>query len=136
MHFPTLLAVAHWARMETEDPLYQTILRHLLTVAGFIMAVLLIARLMSEKRQPGTTMAWLLVIAFVPYVGVPLYLLLGGRKLKRLARRKSRLCPVPTASTAPFSPAAAGATAQTLVLDGVCPPFGGKTLHFLTRASD
>ena len=122
--------------METEDPLYQTILRHLLTVAGFILAVLLIARLMSEKRQPGTTMAWLLVIAFVPYVGVPLYLLLGGRKLKRLARRKSRLCPVPTASTTPFSPAATGATAQTLVLYGICPPFGGNTLHFLTRGED
>ncbi len=79
--------------MKTWSPLYTEILSHLLTVGGFLLAVFLIARLMSEKRQPGNTMAWLLVIVLIPYVGVPLYLLLGGRKLRRLVARKSRLSP-------------------------------------------
>src|SRR5579863_8992956 len=42
-------------------------------------------------RAPGTTYAWLLAILFVPYLGVPLYLALGGRKLSRMARSKSDL---------------------------------------------
>ena len=58
---------------------------------------------MSEKRAPANTFAWLLIIILVPWVGVPLYLLFGGRKLRRLAKRKSRLHPVlPTGSNPPF----------------------------------
>ena len=94
--------------MKTWSPLYTEILSHLLTVGGFLLAVFLIARLMSEKRQPGNTMAWLLVIVLIPYVGVPLYLLLGGRKLRRLAARKSRLSPVPSDAAAVTSATAAG----------------------------
>jgi|TARA_Y100000385_G_scaffold272629_1_gene313665 cardiolipin synthase A/B len=32
-------------------------LSHLLTVGGFLLAILLIARLIREKRQPGNTFA-------------------------------------------------------------------------------
>ncbi|WP_415907890.1 PLDc N-terminal domain-containing protein [Oleiharenicola sp. Vm1] len=70
------------------------VLPHVLTVLGFLLAFFAIARLMSERKQPGNTFAWLLAIAFVPYLGVPLFLLLGGRKLRRLAATKARLCPI------------------------------------------
>src|ERR1039458_4021563 len=66
---------------------------HLIAVAGFVLAFFLVARLMSEKRAPANTFAWLLIIILVPYVGVPLYLLLGGRKLRRVAKRKTQLRP-------------------------------------------
>jgi cardiolipin synthase len=122
--------------METESPLYAEILRHLLTVGGFLLAVFLIARLMSEKRQPGNTMAWLLVIVLIPYVGVPLYLLFGGRKLRRLVARKSRLSPVPSDAASVTSPAAAGAIAQALVRESGCPPVGGNTVRFLTSGEE
>ncbi len=75
-------------------PFINGVLPHLLTVAGFLLAFFAIARLMSERRQPGNTFAWLLAIAFIPYVGVPLYLMLGGRKIRQLAARKTRLCPI------------------------------------------
>ena len=55
---------------------------HLLTVGGFVLALFAIARIISEKRQPSNTLAWLLAIILIPYVGVPLYLVLGGRKLR------------------------------------------------------
>ena len=108
--------------MPTENSIYSEILRHLLTIVGFLLAVFLIARLMSEKRQPGNTMAWLLVIVLIPYIGVPLYLIFGGRKLKRLVARKSRLAPVPSRDTAVTTPAAAGAIAHALVPSGACLP--------------
>ncbi len=61
------------------------------TYLGFGLAFILIARLMREKRRPSATVAWLLVIWFVPPLGVPLYLIFGGRKISRLTRDKSRL---------------------------------------------
>jgi len=122
--------------MGLEHSIYAEILRHLLTVGGFLLAIFLIARLMSEKRQPGNTLAWLLGIILVPYVGVPLYLILGGRKLKRMVARKSRLAPVPSRETAVASPAAAGAIAQSLVLNGACRPVGGNSVRFLTDGEE
>lgn len=115
-------------------PFTNGVLPHLLTVAGFLLAFLAIARLMSERRQPGNTFAWLLAIAFVPYVGVPLYLMLGGRKVRQLAARKARLCPI--VPGVPPSPAASGATARILTLNGACPPVGGNRIHFLANGEE
>ena len=118
--------------MELAISIHGDILRHLLTVAGFLLAIFLIARLMSEKRQPGNTLAWLLGIVLIPYLGVPLYLLLGGRKLRRMVARKTPLAPVPSRETAVTSSAATGAVAQSLVVDGACLPVGGNAVRFLT----
>ena len=58
---------------------------------GFGLAFLIIARLMREKRRPSATVAWLLLMLWVPLLGVPLYLIFGGRKISRLTKRKDRL---------------------------------------------
>ncbi|MCB9899531.1 MAG: PLDc N-terminal domain-containing protein [Planctomycetes bacterium] len=65
--------------------------RHLGTVLGFLLGVVLVARMLRQERSPSVTFAWLLAMAFVPYVGVPAYLLLGGRKLAERARHKRTL---------------------------------------------
>ena len=122
--------------MQFITSLYTEVLQHLLTIVGFVLAVFLIARLMSEKRQPGNTMAWLLVIVLIPYVGVPLYLLFGGRKLRRLVARKSRLAPVPSDAAVVTSATAAGAIAQALVRASGCPPVGGNAVRFLTTGEE
>ncbi len=117
-----------------EHPVINGLLPHLLTVIGFLLAFFAIARLMSERKQPGNTFAWLLAIAFVPYIGVPLYLMFGGRKLKQLAARKAQLCPV-----IPGAPPAASAdtfAARVLVLNGACPPLGGNRVHLLTTGEE
>ena len=58
---------------------------------GFLLALVLFAHLLRQKRSPVSTMAWLLVIVFLPYVGVPLYLMFGGRKLLSMARQKAQI---------------------------------------------
>jgi cardiolipin synthase A/B len=73
----------------------------LFSLAGFVLALLLVGRLMSEKRAPANTFAWLLIIVLVPWVGVPLYLLVGGRKL-----RQSPPCPPRPQLKPSFPPAA------------------------------
>lgn len=111
-------------------PFTNGLIPHLLTVVGFILALLAIARLLSERRQPGNTFAWLLAIAFVPYVGVPLYLMLGGRKIKRLIATKP-LLRTPTATAQPPNQSLSP-TARVLSQNGAGPPLGGNQLRLLT----
>ncbi len=61
---------------------------HLVAVVVFALAVLFAARVLRERRSPASTFAWLLTIGLVPEVGVPLYLLFGGRKIRRRASQK------------------------------------------------
>ncbi len=119
-----------------EHPFVNGLLPHLLTVVGFLLALFLLARLMREKRQPGNTMAWLLVIVLIPYVGVPLYLIFGGRKLKSLIAKKQRLCPVLPGSRTIVYTGAASSTAQTAAAAGACPPVGGNTVRLLTTGEE
>lgn len=110
---------------------------HLFTVGGFLLALFLVARLVSEKRQPGNTLAWLLVIVLIPYVGVPLYLLFGGRKLRRLMARKSRLIPTLPGPGGPAPSAfAALPVASTVAASGACVPVGGNRLDLLTTGEE
>ncbi|HEV8073068.1 MAG TPA: cardiolipin synthase [Opitutaceae bacterium] len=119
-----------------EHPILNGLLPHLLTVAGFLLAFFLVARLMSEKRQPGNTVAWLLVIVLIPYVGVPLYLIFGGRKLKGLIAQKKRLCPVLPGSRPIVYTGASSSTAHTAAAAGACPPVGGNSVQFLTNGEE
>lgn len=117
-------------------PYLQAALSHLLTVAGFLLAVFLIARLMSEKRQPGNTFAWLLGIVLIPYIGVPLYLIFGGRKLRRLMRCKSSMTPtLPGVDLAPGS-CAERHIARAVHRAGGSMPFAHNDLKLITTGED
>jgi len=76
-------------------------LPHVFSILGFFLGLILLSRILRERRPPASTLAWLLVIVLVPYLGVPLYFLIGGRKHRRLAARKDRLYTVPTAHEEP-----------------------------------
>lgn len=60
---------------------------HATTVLGFVLALLIIRRMLLEKRNPGNFFAWLFIVVSFPLIGAPMYLLFGGRK----SRRKSRI---------------------------------------------
>lgn len=66
-------------------------LPHLLLVCGLALAIPLIAQMIRQRRSPAGSMAWLLAMLLVPYVGIPLYLTFGGRKMRRLAASKEDL---------------------------------------------
>jgi Phospholipase_D-nuclease N-terminal/Protein kinase domain len=68
-------------------PLDYWLIPELLTHLGFLLALLFLVHVVRQRRSPGSRLAWVLVILFLPYVGVPLYLVLGNRKMRRLARR-------------------------------------------------
>jgi cardiolipin synthase len=119
-----------------EHPFVNGILPHLLTIAGFLLAIFFVARLMSEKRQPSNTIAWLLAILLIPYLGVPLYLIFGGRKIKNLIGHKRRLRPVLPGSKAIVYNGPSSSTAQTAAAAGACPPVGGNAIRLLTSGEE
>lgn len=75
----------------------------LLPSIGFILALVLLAHILRQRRSPSSTLSWLMAIVFVPYLGVPLYMIFGGRKTTRMAKAKKLL---PQAATSPVAPEA------------------------------
>jgi cardiolipin synthase len=75
--------------------LVDLLLSHLLSMVGFVMGAVLIAHLLIEQRASQSTLAWILAIVLIPYAGVPLYLVFGGRKLAGKALQKQRLYEAP-----------------------------------------
>jgi cardiolipin synthase len=72
-------------------PLLWSILTYLMLIGGFLLGFVLIAHILLQKRSPSGTIAWILVIALMPHLGVPLYLFFGGRKMARHVEKKGRL---------------------------------------------
>lgn len=64
---------------------------HFLPTVGFVLALALLSHILRERRSPTSTMAWLMAVIFIPYLGVPLYLMFGGRKMIRKAKGKPDL---------------------------------------------
>lgn len=66
-------------------------LRDLISLHGAVVAVGLLvyvfaSHAMRQRRQPQAAIAWVITLALVPYVGLPLYLIFGTRKLVRPKR--------------------------------------------------
>lgn len=65
------------------DGIVGTVLSVVLTFlhGGAILAVVL-----SERRQPSATLAWIIALVFLPGVGIVAYLFLGARRMRQVAR--------------------------------------------------
>jgi cardiolipin synthase len=107
---------------------YTWLTSDLLTHFGFLLALVFLANLLRQRRSPSSTIAWLLVILLSPYVGVPLYVMFGGRKMNPMARRKQSIY-----SPGPAAPEEAGGegTERLLASYGVPPARGGHRLELV-----
>ena len=70
---------------------FNWLLVHLSPSIGFILALIFLSHIIRERRSPTSTLAWLMAIIFIPYLGVPLYLIFGGRKMISKAKTKPKL---------------------------------------------
>jgi cardiolipin synthase len=66
-------------------------LLYLVVAVSYVFAIVLVVRIIRQKRSPSGTIAWLLGIVLVPYAAVPFYLLIGGRKTRRATATKGSL---------------------------------------------
>ncbi len=112
---------------------YSWISSELLTHLGFLLALVFLANLLRQKRSPSSTIAWLLVILLLPYVGVPLYVMFGGRKMNPLARRKARIY---SRSPEVGQPSSGGGIERLLASYGVPPARMGNRVDLIKDGVD
>ncbi|WP_245706329.1 phospholipase D-like domain-containing protein [Desulfuromusa kysingii] len=67
------------------------LLTHVVLLLGFLLALPVIAQMIRQRYSPAGSLAWLLSIILIPYLGIPLFLMLGGRKMRSLAASKTNL---------------------------------------------
>ena len=72
---------------------YSWLLVYILPSIGFVLALALLSHILRERRSPTSTLAWLMAVIFIPYLGVPLYLIFGGRKMPGKAEAKTSALP-------------------------------------------
>lgn len=87
-----------WRMLGSIEPLFGAfgsallfLLANLSLIVGLLCASVILRRVSNERRTPSNTFAWLLLVLFLPFLGVPLYLLFGGRKSRRMARIKAEV---------------------------------------------
>jgi cardiolipin synthase len=64
----------------------QYLASHAITLVAFLVALVMLVRWQDSKRSTQSVFAWLLGIVFLPFVAIPLYLLLGQRKFPQKAK--------------------------------------------------
>lgn len=67
------------------------IVTNIAAVLTFFLALLVLRRVLIEKRNPSNFFAWFFIVVFFPLIGVPLYFMFGGRKSRKLARIKKQI---------------------------------------------
>ncbi len=58
-------------------------------VAEYLIKILAVG-LVPDGRKPGSANAWLLLILFLPAVGLPLYLLMGSNYVDRRRHQRQK----------------------------------------------
>ena len=53
-----------------------------MAVFTFLMTLIFVAVLLRSRRPPASTIAWLGAVILIPYIGVPLFLMFGVRKIR------------------------------------------------------
>jgi len=95
---------------------------HAVFVLGGLLLYVITTRAGRQRRHPSAALAWVLTIVLLPYVAVPLFLLLGSRKLAKHAVS----APLPFLADGP-APLWAGAL---LAGQGLAPALGNASVDF------
>jgi cardiolipin synthase len=69
-----------------EIPISILALDHIALVFGGLLIYFFLTRMGQQYRFPTSAVSWVMLIAFVPYFGIPLFLLFGNRKFARPIR--------------------------------------------------
>lgn len=103
------------------------LLEHLLVVLGVLAVTLAMVLALQQRRSPQSSVAWILSIVLVPYVALPLFLMLGVRK------RGRRFAVIDFSDIGDLA-GDADATAHTFAALGAPAPVAGNRIALHTTA--
>ena len=103
------------------------LLTHALGLLGFALAVVATVHMLAQRRSPQSATAWLVAMFVFPWVGVPLYLAFGGRKMRELMDAKADL--ELGRAPEPERPTGRSPTAATLCALGIPAPHPGNAFR-------
>ncbi len=69
---------------------WELAISHGMLVLAFLAGLLTLGRLLRQRRSPQSALAWIGFAILLPYVAVPLYFLLGRRKLRAPGPHRGR----------------------------------------------
>lgn len=67
------------------------ITEHILSLVTFVLIIILVESLLRKEQGPTITLLWLFLIVLIPYIAIPIYLIFGARKIKKISEKKSKL---------------------------------------------
>jgi cardiolipin synthase len=100
-----------------------TLLVHIAFVLVGLLIYVMGTHASGQRRHPSAALAWVLTITLLPYVGLPLYILLGTRKFPRPMRK----APPAWRSHAADLQSCAIATLEGM---GLAPPMANQEIRF------
>jgi len=107
------------------------------TIAEVVWIVVMGTGIVLERRSPAATIAWIVLLAWLPLLGVAVYFFFGPRRLRRRTLRRAagqKLLAQAVTSIAEDSdhPIARGQLAKSIVAAGEAPPLRATKidLHF------
>lgn len=108
---------------------------HLFTMLGTLLGVVVVVHMLRREMRPAVSIAWLLAIVLMPYVGVPMYILLGNRKWRKMTEQKSFLSSS-LSTLCVLDPPLASRAASILDTGEMPPARGNTTMRFLDDGQD
>lgn len=124
-----------------------SLIQQLLILLHFALVITFAVRVIIQRLPVGASLAWLLVLALLPYIGVALYLLFGERflgvKHRQRQVRLQQLFNIPALRNATmveqhwnaFHPASQALAKLEFQTTGI-PALGGNSMVFLQTAQD
>ena len=112
-------------RLPTLSPL-----EHLAFVAAGLLTYVVVTRMRRQRRPPYAALAWVMGIAAFPYLGVPIFLIFGTRKVVRPTTDPQ---PVPQGDWAVLAPPWA---TRLLAALGVAEAYPQAQVHFQADGDD
>lgn len=98
-----------------------------------LLVYVMVTRIGKHRRQPSAAVAWVVLMATLPYIGLPLFLLFGTRKYARTGAMRRIASPggnaVPSGGTDARAAGPAWAT-QLLAAFDLPPPTAGSAVTF------
>jgi len=115
---PTLAGIA-----ADDYPIALPALAHATAVLGGLLLYVIVTRVRHQRHHPSAAFAWVVTIAFLPYLGIPLFLLFGTSKLARPRQHPRAVPPPGTPPDPPWPP--------TLLAGlGMAPPAANRAIRF------